>query len=359
MTRDRADASGTRLRAWAGNPVRHSLIAATLLGALGASGAGAAEIFEKVGTATPISPTGVSYVFPAAARGAGWTLAAPESRLGMAGSNPAFIAVGSRAEAVLGGSWTHRTEESSSATLDSDVVRFDHAMAAVRLRPMWLAFGYQNADHAAYDLDIFRDSATRLVENLDTWLVALAGELRSGWTLGGSVAMLDRDRSTESRAYQASIGLQAEGNRAAFGAAFKSEPFGEDRTDMLAPALVELDARYQWTPALSVAARFSGGWWNNTRHGRLQSPLDFGAGAAWQAKPALRFLAGVRQVRERTECQGDPDYCFIVQRDQGTFLCGGLEFRSAPVRLAVAVEDSHVNAEVPATVVTFSASATY
>ena len=233
----------------------HCLPLGLALGALSVTTPQAAEIFEKVGTPAPISPTGLTSVFPATARGVGWTMVAEESRLGMAGSNPVFIAGNARTDVSLGMAWTHREDESSIVTLVSDVVRFDAALAAVRIAPVWLAFGYQNPDHSELDLHVFQNSATRLEENLDVWLLAMACEPWSPWRLGGSVARLDQESGTSRLAYQASLGAAVEAGRATVAAAFKSEPFGQDRTEMLAPALVQVDARWALTPGSGPAGR--------------------------------------------------------------------------------------------------------
>jgi hypothetical protein len=224
---------------------------------------------------------------------------------------------------------------------------------------VWLAFGYQNPEHVEEVLRIFRNSDTRLVQDLAVWLLAAACEPRLEWRFGASLAMLDQESGPSRRAYQASLGAEWHAARTMVGAAFKSELFGQDRSDLLAPSLVQLDARYALAPAWAAAASFCTGWWNDTRRGQLRSPADFGAGVSWQISHAVRLLAGAHHVRERRECPPNSELCSLIPRDQGTFLNAGLHIAFEPVQLAVAVEDNHVNSDGATTSLTLSARAAY
>jgi hypothetical protein len=340
------------------SPLRVLMLSAGL-GVFLARPAPAAEIFEKIGNATPISATGISYAFPATARAAGWTVVALESRLAMSGSNPAFVAGGDRAEVALGTTWTHRSGETSVLDLVDDTVRFDAGFLRARVSSVSLVLGYQNPYHLEEELPIYQDTTTRIESNLDVWSFAAACTPRANWHCGASIAMLVQNGGPSRRAYQGSVGVEWQAERMLAAAAFKSELFGEDRLEMLAPALVQVDARYALAPSWAVAASFSGGWWNNTRHGRLHSPADFGAGVSWQAIPAVRLLAGAHHVRDRAECSQAPELCELAHVDQGTFLGAGVQAIFEPVQFAVAVEDNHVNSDGATTAVTLSARAVY
>jgi hypothetical protein len=239
--------------------------------------------------------------------------------------------------------------------LDANEIRF--STAAAKYRVSRYAFGvlYQrpfNAEHGPGG--IFRVAVD---EGLDVWTGAAAIEVSPGARVGVSFSALDAWRSDIDRwAYQSGVGMELELQRVVLAAAFKSELFGEDAEALLAPSWLEIDARVPLGPDWALGARLGGGWWNDTRGGRLQSPFDAGVGAAWQARGSLRVLGGVHHVRERVDCGGGVICPEELDRDQGTFLDAGVIVQHSMFAASLAVEDSHVfGVTAPSTHVTLSA----
>lgn len=318
-----------------------------------------AQDFERVTTPVQISPTGLPYTVPAAARGAGWTIAAPEARLGLLGSNPAFIGGGARAEIAVDGVWRDQELDNSSFALDRSEARLSSVAGKLRAGSLAFAVAYQRPFRANYDLAIFREPQE---DELEVWTAALGAELIPWLRLGTAVAWLRTGLAEDLDSYQASLGAEVAAMPVTLGLAFKSEPFGEDIDRLLAPSWVQADARLAVGPLVAIAARLGTGWWNDTRSGRLRGPLDAGVGVAWSIVPSLKLLAGAHHVRERIDCGCDPgivvdDY---LRLDQGTFLDAGVVVSLPMASLAVAVEDNHVFDEpAPLTRITLSANARY
>lgn len=321
-----------------------------------------AQDFERVSSPVPISPTGLPYTIPAAARAAGWTFASPEARLGLVGGNPALLAGGSRAEIAVDGVWRRQDLDRSAFDLDRSDLRLSSVTGKLHTGAFAFAAAYQRPYHASYDLGIFRDPA--IEEDLEVWTAAAAAAIAPAVHLGTSIAWLRAGRPVEDReSYQATLGAEFEVEPVTLAVAFKSEPFGEDIDRLLAPSWIQIDARVAAGPLLAVAARMGTGWWNNTLSGRLRAPLDAGLGLAWSALPSLRFLAGAHHVRERVDCSNcEPSVAVddFLRLDQGTFLDAGVVLSLPRASVALAVEDNHAFDEpAPLTRVTLSANIRY
>jgi hypothetical protein len=306
----------------------------------------------------PVSPSGIPYTVPAAARAAGWTIAAPESRLALFAANPVFLSGGARAELALDAAWQHRDLDAALA-LD----RFESRLASVtaKLRTGAVSFGasWQKPYHAQFE------PAGRGGEaELQVAVGGAAVRFAPGLSAGASVAAHLLRGRVEGTVYQASAGVQVELVGLSLAGAVKSPEFGGDASDITAPAWVQIDSRLGLGPVVALAARLGVGWWGEPAPD-LAAPVDAGVGASWQLLPMLRLLAGAHHIRERgTDCApGAAVACLdpaFLDLDQGTFLDAGLLLALPVLHVALAVEDNRAfDATSPATWVTLSAGAQF
>jgi len=333
-----------------------------MLLALGTAPAGAQD-FEKIGTPIPISPTGIPYTVPAAARGAGWTIVSPGARLGLAGSNPAFFRGQGMAEVALDALWEYQ-DVGSSLDFDRYESRIASMAGKIDLFRVSVGLAYQRPYSSEYRLPRYVTDQT-VEEGLEVWLGGAAVEITSTLILAGSLAWQRAEVGPRSReAYQATVGLALEFESSTLALAIKSEPFGGDADELLAPFWIQLDGRVAAGPSWTVGARLGTGWWNDTRNDALRSPIDAGVGVGWQVHRLIQVLAGVHSINPRREDAAIPlagtDYTDLLDLEQGTFLDGGIAFGVTGLQAALSVEDSHVfDAEVPGTWVSLSIQAGY
>lgn len=334
----------------------------------------AAQPFEKVGKFLfRPSPTGIPYTVPASSRAAGWTIAAPQSRLGLAGSNPAFFATsvnlataptGTQCELAIEGIYQYEDVDHDG---DSHETSFSAATGKVALGRLAMGLAYQHPYQSGPWVvrTVFRQEGTgELFDEDFEVLCAGAAFAVAPHVLIGAAGSWQRMESGGFHldAYQVTLGAEVGVASSTFAAALKSEPFGEDSEMILAPSWLQLDARVPIGSAWALGARFGTGSWNNSRNGMMNTPLDAGAGVAVQIIPTLQLLGGVHHMRERRELD-EPvtawaeDY---VYRDQGTFLDAGLVLGVSMFHMALSVEDSHVfDASSPTTWVSLSMNAAY
>ena len=121
----------------------------------------AAEVFEKVGTPRTISPTGIPYTVPAAARAAGWTIVSPPARLGLAGSNPAFLRGLQRFELAIDGSYEFQ-DAASSTGFDRYQARFTSAAGKIDVGRVSVGLAYERPYASEYELPIFASGSSFL-----------------------------------------------------------------------------------------------------------------------------------------------------------------------------------------------------
>jgi hypothetical protein len=309
------------------------------------------------GARVPVSPTGIPYTVPAAARGAGWTIAASEARTGFIGSNPAFVVGGARAEIAVDAAWAQRNDVPALNELDS---RLSSLTGKMSLGNLAAAVSYQRPFHAEFD------GAAPNQQELRVLLGAVGLELAPALRVGASLAAHELDSAGQKeRTFQASAGVELGVANLLLAGAVKSPIFGADEKRLNEPAWLQADARLGLGPIASLAVRAGVGWWNDNAADALKVPVDVGIGATWQLMPALRVLAGAHHISDRAVdvipsgglSSIDPHQ---LRLDQGTFLDAGVSIGLAPVHVALAVEDNRVfNPDVPATWVTLSAGANF
>jgi hypothetical protein len=304
----------------------------------------------------PVSPTGIPYTVPAAARAAGWTLAAPEARTGLVGSNPVFLAGGATRELAVDAAWQHRDID-ESLSLD----RFESRIASITGKystgTLAVGFSYQRPFRA--EMESVAGPSER---DLQVVLGAVAADVLPLLRVGASLAGQFVESVDNVTTYQATLGAETSVGPLAVAGAVKSGPFGGGADEVLEPGWLQLDARAGLGPVLSVGARLGVGWWNDSLDGALETPVDVGAGATWGLFPMLRVLGGVHHIRERlASCSPQTaGSCLedLTDLDQGTFLDLGVMLALPVVNIGLAVEDSHVfAADSPSTWVTLSANA--
>jgi hypothetical protein len=326
-----------------------STFAAWLLAGLAASPARAQT--ERF----PVSPTGIPYTVPAAARAAGWTLAAMEARTGMIGSNPVFIGGGAEREIAADAAWEHRDIDESLA-IDRFESRISSLTGKYSTGKVAVGVSYQRPFRA--ESETSPDQA-----DLQVVLGALAVDVLPMLRVGGSLAGQYIESVQDVTTYQATVGAEANAGPLLVAGAVKSAPFGADAEDIAEPGWFQFDARFAMGPVASFGARVGVGWWNNDLDGLLDTPVDVGVGTTWGALPMLRVLGGVHHISERIASPemltGGVDAA-IASLDQGTFLDLGVMATLPLVKIGLAVEDSHVfNADSPTTWVTLSANAAF
>src|SRR5262245_11882853 len=125
-------------RSWA--RISRAVIGAGVVSATAVLSAGAAEIFEKVSVRQPVSPTGITTAPSAAARAAGWTIAAPEARLGLVERNPAFLTDAAHGGLSITGGWEQRDDWGSS--FDDDLASLQALTTEVHVARVSLGFAY-------------------------------------------------------------------------------------------------------------------------------------------------------------------------------------------------------------------------
>lgn len=306
----------------------------------------------------PVSPSGIPYTVPAAARAAGWTIAAPEARAAFFASNPVFLAGGPRVELAVDAAWQHRDVDASLA-----VDRFETRLASVtaKLRTGALSYGasWQMPYRARFD-----PAAGAAGEELQVAIGGAAIQFAPGLRVGASLAAHLVDGRIEGTAYQASAGVEVELVGLSLAGAAKSPEFGGDASEITAPAWIQVDGRLGLGPLWALAARLGVGWWGDPEPD-LAAPVDAGVGASWQILPMLRLLAGAHHIRERgAACPADAAIACLdpalLDLDQGTFLDAGLLLSLPVAHVALAVEDNRAfDATSPATWITLSAGARF
>jgi hypothetical protein len=312
----------------------------------------------------PVSPTGIPYTVPAAARAAGWTLAADQARTGFFGSNPAFLCGGSRIEVELDAAWQGRTEDRPELSLDEVEARLGAATGKVRFGNLALGVAYQRPYHAQYSASVLPGEAD---EELETVVAGAALELVAGVHVGASLATLRVGRPEgDGHSYQASLGVEIAQAGSMLAAAVKSTLFGADAARFDEPTWVQLDGRLGLGPVSALAARLGVGWWNGDAANALEVPIDVGIGARWQVVPLVHVLGGVHQVRHRISDQrvvplDDPSAirdALFEDLDQGTFLDLGVLVGAQTWHAALAVEDNRVfGPDIDSTWITLSMGA--
>jgi hypothetical protein len=304
----------------------------------------------------PVSPTGIAYTVPAAARAAGWTLAAPQARLGLVGSNPVFVGGGASRALAVDAAWEHQDLDASLA-----VDRFESRISSLtgKLSTGGLALGvsYQRPFHA--ELNAPSGSAEH---ELQVLVGAAALDVLPTVRVGASLAGQFVDSVEDVTTYQASVGVETNVGPLMVAGALKSVPFGGDADRVNEPGWVQLDARAGLGPLFSVGARLGVGWWNDSLDGVLETPVDAGVGITWSVLPMVRVLGGAHHVRERVATlptgTGFTVDDALTGLDQGTFLDLGVVLGLQVVDVSLAVEDSHAfGADSPSTWVTLSATA--
>jgi hypothetical protein len=315
----------------------------------------ATEIFEKV-VVPPraVSPTGITTAPPAAARAAGWTIVAPESRSGLMERNPAFLADTAHGGLSITGGWEQRDDWGSA--FDEDLTRLLAVTAEVRVAPVSLGFAYQMADRVDYTLQTISRNEISNFEELATWTCGIAFKPIPTLSVGASFTSLHKE-SPIGTVYRATLGTELQTKSLKVAAAFQSQQFGSDADALLAPSWLQLDARMPIGERLAVGARLSSGWWSDTRNGLLQSPFDPGVGGSYRVVPQLRVLAGVHHVRDRYNLPPDVPTgdSPLIRRGQGTYLDGGfvLDLPSSS-HVALSIEDNHIDSSAPHTLITLS-----
>ena len=327
----------------------------------------AAQPFDRVRT----SRTGIPYTVPASARAAGWTIAAPQSRLGLAGSNPTFLTTNltgaqtaTRCELAIEGLYQYEDVDQDG---DRHETLFSTATGKVALGRLAVGLGYQHPYHAGPWIVRTPSRPEGTGETFDEDFETLFGGAAFAVTPHVFVGAAGAWQRWETAglhldAYQVTLGAEVDVAAATFAAAVKSEPFGEDSETILAPSWLQLDARVPLGSAWALGARFGTGWWNNSGDGRMSTALDAGAGVAIQITPALQLLGGAHHLRERTELDAMVSASIeeFVNRDQGTFLDCGLVLGISMFHVALAIEDSHVfDASAPTTFVSLAMNAVY
>ena len=304
----------------------------------------------------PVSPTGIPYTVPAAARAAGWTLAALEARTALVGSNPVFLAGGATKELAVDLAWQHRDIDESLA-LD----RFESRITAItgKLSTGSVAAGisYQRPFRAEVE-----SASGPSQHEMQVLLGAVAADvlpmLRVGVSLAGQFVESVEDVTT----YQATVGAEMGAGPVLVAGAIKSQPFGGDVAEVSEPGWFQLDARAALGPMIALGARLGVGWWNDSLEGLLETPVDAGLGATFGVLPMLRVLGGVHHIRERLAQSSTVPPMSVDEAlaglDQGTFLDLGVMLGLPLANVTLAVEDSHLfDTDSPSTWVTLSASA--
>jgi len=304
----------------------------------------------------PVSPTGIAYTVPAAARAAGWTLAAPQARLGLVGSNPVFVGGGPSRALAVDAAWEHQDLDASLA-LDRFESRISSLTGKLTTGGLAVGVSYQRPFHA--ELDATTASAEH---ELQVLVGAASLDVMPMLRVGASLAGQFVDSVEDVTTYQATVGAETQVGPLLLAGALKSVPFGGDADRVSEPGWVQLDARAGLGPLFSVGARLGVGWWNDSLDGALETPVDAGVGVSWAVLPTVRLLGGAHHVRERLATlpsgTGFTVDDALAGLDQGTFLDLGLVLGLQVVDVAVAVEDSHAfGADSPSTWVTLSASA--
>jgi hypothetical protein len=270
--------------------------------------------------------------------------------------NPAFLVEPSRWAVSVSGVWEHRDDWGT--TFEGDAARLQAVTARLRIAPVSLGFAYQLPDRVDYtSLTVFGNRISSWDE-LETWTAAIALEPIPALSVGASLALIDADYGTADQMYRTTLGMEFELNSLTAAAAFQSEPFGAHTDELLAPSWLQLDARMALGERWAIAARLGSGWWNDTRDGLLRSPLDAGGGGSWRIVPRLRVLAGIHHIRERYDISPEIPPMLaespFIRRGQGTYLDAGFLLELPRSRVALSVEDNHVDSAAAHTLVTLS-----
>jgi hypothetical protein len=305
----------------------------------------------------PISPNGIPYTLPAEARAAGWTVAEPGARTAFLGSNPVFLAGGSRFEVVADLTWQQRDLSLPQASLDEFETRLGSLTGKAAFGALAVGLSYQKPFHA-----LLESSGLKREDELQTFVAGAALDVLPTLRAGASLARIEVNQAdTSSATYQATFGAEVELVGASVAAAVKTRLFGADAKKLDAPLWVQLDARLPLGPLVSLGVRAGFGDWKNRD---LRNPADLGLGVRWKVLPILGVLAGVHSIRDRTSNQRvvplSASDLLGISLDEGTYLDVGAVLGIGPAHVALAVEDNRFsNPDVSATTVTLTGRAAF